>query len=388
MGPILLDDIYCTGNEGNLLECRHQTLFSTNCNHSEDASVKCQATCVEGDVRLVVSDQAEAFYMGGLDYDASYYDKDGLRVGRVEVCRGGSYGSICFDSWDNNDVSVVCAQLGFSRFGAIAVNADSFSEGTAERVVSGFGCAGTESRLLDCAHSAHSGFTCVASGAICQAASTDNGLCTTGEARLMDTSEGASSLEGRLEVCINNAWGTVCDDLFDTEDAAVACSLLIGFSAQGATVLSRGAIVSGAGPIFLSDLRCSGADTSLLECMRQDNLPAGLQSCGHEQDVAIRCTDVDECVSSSPCEQACTNTIGSFACNCSEGYTLNSTDLASCDDINECEVPGVCHENATCNNSVGNFSCKCNSGYAGSGLTCSSKQMASRRRCVGHASCE
>ena len=68
-------------------------------------------------MRLVVSDQAETFYMGGLDYDTSYYDKDGLRVGRVEVCRGGSYGSICFDSWDNNDASVVCAQLEFSRFG-------------------------------------------------------------------------------------------------------------------------------------------------------------------------------------------------------------------------------------------------------------------------------
>ena len=71
----------------------------------------------------------------------------------------------------------------------------------------------------------------------------------------------------------------------------------------GATVLSRGTIVSGAGPIFLSDLRCSGADTSLLECMRQDNLPAGLQSCGHEQDVAIRCTG-DVCVCVCACVRA------------------------------------------------------------------------------------
>ncbi|KAF3980673.1 MAG: scavenger receptor cysteine-rich domain-containing protein [Methylococcales symbiont of Iophon sp. n. MRB-2018] len=41
------------------------------------------------------------------------------------------------------------------------------------------------------------------------------------------------SQEGRLELCINNAWGTVCDSLFDENDAAVACSRIAGFSQQG-----------------------------------------------------------------------------------------------------------------------------------------------------------
>ena len=75
------------------------------------------ATCMDGDVRLVVSDDAETFYMGLADYSPSYYDKDGLRVGRVEVCVSGRYGSICYDSWDDRDASVVCRQLGFSPYG-------------------------------------------------------------------------------------------------------------------------------------------------------------------------------------------------------------------------------------------------------------------------------
>lgn len=41
-GSILLDDVVCSGNEGNLLECTHSSLFQNNCQHSEDAGVKCQ----------------------------------------------------------------------------------------------------------------------------------------------------------------------------------------------------------------------------------------------------------------------------------------------------------------------------------------------------------
>jgi len=29
--------------------------------------------------------------------------------------------------------------------------------------------------------------------------------------------------EGRVEICINNAWGTVCDNEWNNADASVAC---------------------------------------------------------------------------------------------------------------------------------------------------------------------
>ena len=38
---------------------------------------------------------------------------------------------------------------------------------------------------------------------------------------------------GLLEVCINNAWGTVCDISFDRHDTMVACTQLEGFSSEG-----------------------------------------------------------------------------------------------------------------------------------------------------------
>ena len=103
------------------------------------------------------------------------------------------------------------------------------------------------------------------------------------------TNTTSMSIAGRLEVCINNAWGTVCDDRFGNEDAAVACSQISGYSKQEASVVAHGSFGSGDGPIFLSDLNCVGDEMSLLDCRRQDNLPVGLQSCSHNQDAFIEC---------------------------------------------------------------------------------------------------
>ena len=47
--------------------------------------------------------------------------------------------------------------------------------------------------------------------------------CTNGEVRLVD---GVGPHEGRVEVCVNEVWGTICSNSWSTADANVVCRQL------------------------------------------------------------------------------------------------------------------------------------------------------------------
>ena len=66
------------------------------------------------------------------------------------------------------------------------------------------------------------------------AGTTEASTCNTGEVRLVGPENVEDeTLEGRVEVCINNAWGTICDKLFDQEDAETVCASIQGFYSTG-----------------------------------------------------------------------------------------------------------------------------------------------------------
>lgn len=103
-------------------------------------------------------------------------------------------------------------------------------------------CTGEETRLLDCTHSGFETNTCSHSldvGVRCFAGEELQSVillqytdcffclaCTLGEIRLVG---GTTSYEGRLEICQNNDFGTVCDQMWDAFDATVVCRQL-GYS--------------------------------------------------------------------------------------------------------------------------------------------------------------
>ena len=57
-------------------------------------------------------------------------------------------------------------------------------------------------------------------------------VCTDGDLRLMNGTE-PSLREGRVEMCYNNAYGSICDDFWDILDADVVCRQLGFNESQG-----------------------------------------------------------------------------------------------------------------------------------------------------------
>ena len=68
----------------------------------------------------------------------------------MEVYYQGVWGTVCDDSWDDNDARVVCRQLGLQVDNATSVTNGYFGQGWGQHRFSEVLCIGRESCLLSC----------------------------------------------------------------------------------------------------------------------------------------------------------------------------------------------------------------------------------------------
>ena len=192
-------------------------------------------------------------------------------------------------------------------------------------------CTGGESRLLDCSSyqeiGIHNCFHSEDAGVGCNGTYFINSMltsyllfsyahsfypargneCCDGSIRLSGSSV---ARQGRVEICVEGRWGTVCDTYWDSIDAAVVCRQLgypsIGeytmlyftFIIKCATLYIStfpGAIAYfnaqfgyGSGPIWLDSLSCTGRESSLLNCSH-GGIGVKYSFCGHDDDAGVQC---------------------------------------------------------------------------------------------------
>ena len=128
--------------------------------------------------------------------------------------------------------------------GAVAHLHAHFQKGYGPIQIDEVQCIGNESTLLSCQH--NTSHNCIHSedaGVTCQGKQLWSqhhvtcllpcyyilGVCIDGDVRLVGT---PSNKQGRVEVCANGMWGTVCDRFWGKMDAKVVCRQL-GFPYQG-----------------------------------------------------------------------------------------------------------------------------------------------------------
>ena len=100
--------------------------------------------------------------------------------------------------------------------GAVAITSG-FADGAGQIWLDNVRCVGTETRLIDCPANALGTTSC---GHVSDAGVRCLDMtCTQGAIRL----QGGTATQGRVEICNNNVWGTVCDGNFDNTDARVVC---------------------------------------------------------------------------------------------------------------------------------------------------------------------
>ncbi|EKX41931.1 hypothetical protein GUITHDRAFT_112067 [Guillardia theta CCMP2712] len=155
-----------------------------------------------------------------------------------------------------------------------------------------------------------------------------------------------------LFISVTGTFAIVCNPGYEVKvllngTSCVACG--VNMYSTGTTCLACPSHSSTKGLGQQGACICDGGYQALLDT--STNIPVS----------PLTCTDINECLSPSACDvhATCSNTIGSYTCTCSAGY---SGDGLLCQNVNEC-TQGVCDPKANCTDTQGSFICVCPTGY-------------------------
>ncbi|KAL9984304.1 hypothetical protein ACROYT_G006580 [Oculina patagonica] len=196
-------------------------------------------------------------------------------AGRVEVFSHGVWGrvmqlpyscdqAVC-DQWSQKEATVVCRQLGFP--GAItALSYSPFGDGSGQVLMNNVKCTGSEKTIQQCRYSdwvssSVPGDYRYEVGVICK-----TGYSDLGDSDIPIRLQGSSVPNaGRVEVLYQGIWGAISRKNWDINAATVACRQL-GYQAGAEAALTNVVYGPVSGPVWLTNLQCSGSENNLMSC--------------------------------------------------------------------------------------------------------------------------
>ena len=101
-------------------------------------------------------------------------------------------------------------------------------------------------------------------------------------------------------MCFNGHWGTVCHSLWDATDAQTVCNILgLGDGRLAIpTTTNFFPIPRPEGPVLVSNVNCSGTETTFLSCLSTD---PGDHICSHALDAGVFCSGMCVCLCGTVC---------------------------------------------------------------------------------------